>query len=174
MKGKNLLYINLVLFISLVIVTFIGTRFFVPTSEEALLKKAGPEAVKPIPIARALQSSYEGILKVRSEEEKGYPKTPPKDLKDVYNNYSEKDAGENIVEAWAKTNPQDKAKFMEGLDKEIKASREILSANPEDRKAKSLLVMSENLKALALTDFNYKMKGSFPKVKRKGETSLHD
>ena len=76
------------------------------------------------------------------------------DMQAVYRNYPETDVGDNTVIGWAKTSPQDKAKFTEGLDKEIVKIKESLIVSPNDKNAKSKLAISESLKKLIANNFN--------------------
>ncbi|MDD5422260.1 MAG: hypothetical protein PHT32_02400, partial [Candidatus Omnitrophica bacterium] len=52
--------------------------------------------------------------------------------------------------------PEDKKKFMDGLDNKIESCKEALKVNPYDKKSKNLLAMSESLKKLVSIEFNYK------------------
>ncbi len=79
------------------------------------------------------------------------------DIQAVYQNYPEKDVGDNPVIGWAKANPQDKAKLTEGVDKEIVKLKESLIVNPNDENTKSKLAISESLRKLIANNFNYKM-----------------
>jgi len=81
------------------------------------------------------------------------------DIQAVYRNYPEKDVGDNPVIGWAKVSLRDKAKFTEGVDKEIVKLKESLIVNPNDENAKSKLAISESLRKLIANNFDYKMLG---------------
>lgn len=97
---------------------------------------------------------------VQAVKEQKAPNISPdaaRNLNDVYTNFSKNDAGPDMVAAWARVKPEEKARFYEGVDKQIAESKNTLAANPSDKKAKHMLFIAETLKKLARDDFNYKI-----------------
>lgn len=97
------------------------------------------------------------IDKIRAQKE-ALPKGKVTDLASLYANYPKERTGENIIEAWTRISPEDKAKFTKGLTEEIEKSKEKIKINPDDSRARAKLLISENLRKLALNNFNYKFK----------------
>ncbi len=153
MKNKNLLFLNIALVIILIIVIrFIFVNFGSAPKQASLTRPEGAQKVAPLQ-AQAPETSLDiGKVKPQGPEiQAGGAQT----IEDVYKNYSTEDVGENMVAIWSKVNPEDKAKFMETMDKQIGQAKEALVANPDDRRAKSLLTISESLKKAAANNFNF-------------------
>jgi len=110
-----------------------------------------------LPKAKPAEQQIYDINKLMAQQQ-DEPKGPVTDLASVYADYPKERAGENMIEAWGKVSPGDKAKFTKGLAEEIERLKAALKTNPDDSKAKSRLVISENLKKLALNNFNIKFK----------------
>ncbi|MFH0763734.1 MAG: hypothetical protein V1927_01865 [Candidatus Omnitrophota bacterium] len=110
-----------------------------------------------LPKAKPDERQIYGINKIKTRQQDEY-KGDVKDLASLYENYPKEHAGENMMEAWARVSPEDKAEFMKGLGEEIEKSKEALKGSPDDSKARSKLIISENLKKLALNNFNYKFR----------------
>ncbi|MFA6079192.1 MAG: hypothetical protein WC779_05545 [Candidatus Omnitrophota bacterium] len=151
MKNKNLLYLNiafaviLIVLIRFVFVNFGSGQKQVPPAVDKGVQKAVPQAVGP-------ETSIDiGQVKPKDTEIKT---SNVQTIEDVYKNYSTEDVGENMVTIWSKVNPEDKAKFVETLDKQIDQAKAALVTNPGDRRAKSLLTISESLKKAAANNFN--------------------
>lgn len=102
------------------------------------------------------------IDKIRSGGRK-LTETELKDLADVYANYPAEDVGDNIITGWSKVDPKDKEKMIDGINKQIEAHRETLQRNPDDKRARNLLKISESIKNMALNNFNYKLEKQAPK-----------
>ena len=155
MNDKNLTYINAALAIGLIAIIAVMFKTMNHAKPPAA---AGAERIRGrVPAAKQEEPIYD-IGRIKGEEAKGGVKEPVKNLGDVYKNFSEDDAGGNMIDGWSKVDPKDKAKFMETLDSQIANSREMLKADPEDKKAKGVLFISEKLKELASTNFNYDVK----------------
>ena len=154
MKEKRLIYINLILVVILIgIISFsIKAVYFVPGKSAAKIIPA--KSVKAI--LAPVKPIYE-ISSIKPDETKAL-KTKPKDLSEVYGNFPESDVGDNMVEAWKKVSPKDKAEFVEGLDKKIATAKAVLANNPNDKKAKNILAMTESLKKMIANNFNYDSK----------------
>ena len=156
MEEKKLTYINFTMFIILIVVVFIIFRpiGFVPKKVE--IKTA---AVKPIvpQNAQSAEPAIYDIDKIKTKDQKTV-NVDAKDLAEVYANYPEEDVGSNIMKNWADADPKDKKDFMDGLDKQIDTHKETVKLEPENKKARNLLKMSETLKKLAQNNFNYKVK----------------
>jgi len=148
-KDKSLVYINIALFIALIFLVFaIKQSIFCPVKgAEPAFKAAMPQAVQK---EASPEPGYD-ISKIKSSGLSAGEQ--PKSLDDVYANFSKEDVGENVPLEWTKINPADKVKFTQGLDKEIAASKEILKSDPDNKKAKNLLAISEMMKKLAATGF---------------------
>lgn len=100
------------------------------------------------------------------EPSKVMPAGKPHDLKAVYGSYPESDVGKSVISEWQKISPADRQKIMEGFDAKIGQAKDALKVNPEDKKARSLLKISEKMKNLAASDFNISApdKGNAPEV----------
>lgn len=82
----------------------------------------------------------------------------PASLNDVYARYPMQDAGDNMTAAWSLVNPEDKKRLIQAVDKNISETREVLKADPENKKLRKKLLISETMKKLISTDFNYKFR----------------
>jgi hypothetical protein len=80
------------------------------------------------------------------------------DFKEMYEKCDKTNVGGNMVEAWRRVKPEDKAKLSEGFDKQIVLSQEALKADPQDKHAKNILYISETLKKMSSDGFNYKIR----------------
>lgn len=162
MKKNKLLYINFALFAGIIVMIIVG-RIVSPRPKERAAKE--PSILKQRGSLPESQEIIYDISRIKREEVKTVREA--KDLNEMYANFSKGDVGDNMVEAWAKVNPEDKAKFMGVLDKKIETSRALLKANPQDKKAKGMLFISESLKNMALNNFNYKIVESAAGAKEK-------
>ncbi len=84
------------------------------------------------------------------------PQITPRSLQEVYGNFSKADVGDNAMTEWAKVSAADKAKLVELMDKSIEKSKAMLTEDPDNKKARNILRVSEKMKKLIATDFNYK------------------
>ncbi len=102
----------------------------------------------------------------RSEEK-------PVSLPEVYVKYPKEDTGNNIVESWEKVSPEEKAKVNEQLDKKIEEAKEELRVKPDSKNAKHILFISETMKKLCKSNFDYRLLESVPEdeggLKKKGK-----
>jgi len=80
------------------------------------------------------------------------------DLEDMYKNCDKTNVGGNMVEEWRRVKPEDKAKISDGFDKQIIAAKDTLKTDPENKHAKNILYISEQLKKMSSDGFNYKLK----------------
>ncbi|MFA6141789.1 MAG: hypothetical protein WC738_00645 [Candidatus Omnitrophota bacterium] len=80
------------------------------------------------------------------------------DLESMYKKYPKERAGINMIEEWSKVKPEDKAEMAKGITGAIKESEEKLMENPDDKRAKSKLIISQMLQKLMASNFNYKIK----------------
>ena len=157
MGEKKLAYIPAALAIGLVAIIAVMSKTMNHAKPPVSTGAAAERIRGRVPAAKAEEPIYD-ISKIKGEEAKGGVKEPVKNLGDVYKNFSEDDAGGNMIDGWSKVDPKDRAKFMETLDSQIVNSREMLKANPEDKKTKGMLFISEKLKELASSNFNYDIK----------------
>lgn len=149
MDSKKLLYINIVLFLGLILILVIGRKTLVPQTAPK-----GP-AVKKQAVQGAAQVPTYDIDKLKTAGAK--VETEAGTLSEVYDKYPASDTGSDIVKEWSKVSEKDRAEFIQGIDDKISDARQALSLDPNDKKAKHLLKISEALKKLILSEFNYKV-----------------
>lgn len=153
---KKLAYINAALAIGLVAIIVVMFKTVNHAARSPVAMGAGAERIRGRVLAAKTEEPIYNMSKIKGEEDKGGDqKEPVKNLGDVYKNFSKADAGDNMMDGWSKVDPKDKAKFTETLDSQIANSREMLKADPEDKNAKGMLFISEKLKELASSNFNY-------------------
>ena len=117
--------------------------------------------------------SIEDIKKNMGFGEANISETKPVSLPEVYASHPREDTGNNIVEAWARVSPEEKAKVSEELDKQVEQAKEELKVNPDNKSAKHILFISETMKKLCKSNFDYKLLESVPGdeggLKKKGK-----
>ena len=152
MENKNLFRVNFILFIGLILVIALVQRGMKATSAvKGIGHLDSPKA------HAAVRQTFEA--KDAAAVRPAAPEGPPKSLKEMYQTLPKEDVGDNMFETWSAVSPENKAKFVETLDKQITESKELLKSNPEDEKAKSLLFISEALKRMAADNFDHAIKG---------------
>lgn len=158
MQNKKLIYINLALALGLIfiVVVILKTMHRAP-KESGAVRDIGAERVRKAAVRKMEGPGYD-ISAIKGEWARPAVSKVPKNLADVYKTFPEHDVGDSMMEGWSKVDPKEKAKFMETLDGEIAASNGILKTSPEDKKARHMLFISETLKRLASSDFNYEIK----------------
>ncbi|MBN2453276.1 MAG: hypothetical protein JXB40_03330 [Candidatus Omnitrophica bacterium] len=110
------------------------------------------------PVVQAPKDVAQEASVYRLEDQKALSdQTPSKNLNEVFEKYPRSDAGENMVAQWAAVSAADKAKLAGLLDKSIDDSKAALANNPENKRAKKLLKISEGLKKMASNNFDYKL-----------------
>jgi|GEM_PF-1972264 len=148
MKNKFIIYSIGVALIALIIVIIAVT---IP-----LLQRPKIELPKTSPIVRE-----KPVSKTIYDIDKIKGPAPAQGLESslgqVYQNYSDEDVGRNMSEGWARVKPEDKKKLMEDLDKNISESKRALEEDPKNKDAKHKLFISETLKKLAASGFNYNL-----------------
>lgn len=149
MKSKKLEYINWILFISLIVIIVIGGKFMKGASPRIQKEPAASAQPEVKPHTGAMREPIYEIEKLRTANVK------PRNMDEVYKAFPKEAAGDNMIATWDKVNPEDKKKFSDTIDKEIKTAKERLAANPGDREAKAKLFISDTLKKLAANGFNY-------------------
>lgn len=153
MKKNDLKLINLIVSIVLIAVVFYIVRPLMRSSDKVQINKVSA------PIAMSGSEDEEKTLydidKIRPEKPKAQ-NVNAEDLATVYANYPKEDVGDNMSETWSKVNPEEKTKLLQGVDTKISEAREKLKLDPNDKKAKAMLAISESLKNMAANDFNYK------------------
>ena len=156
MNNRQIWYIFGALLVGFIILVIASQIVLRPASMGASVKPVGlPEATGPATEEPAPAIHDINAMKQPIAQESA-------DLKGVYANFPKSDVGGNMVEGWAKVKPEDKAKFVEELDKRISESNERLATNPDDKNAQHSLFISETLKNLAKNDFNYKLEKPAP------------
>jgi len=81
----------------------------------------------------------------------------PRSLSEACERFPAADVGKDPAKGWSRVSPEDKAKLVKSMDASIEHAKETLKINPDDKKARHLLFVSETIKDLALHDFNYAM-----------------
>lgn len=150
MDAKNIKYINMALGIAvlLALILLFRTISYMVPREKALSGVTAPAQG---------HRAVEGPAAIETRKTPSISPDAARSLGDVYANFPRTDTGSNMVEAWAKVKPEEKAKFNEGVDKEIAGAKEALASDPADKKAKHMLFIAETMKKLAADDFNYKI-----------------
>lgn len=148
MNGKNFKYINIALTVAIVaalaLLARTTARFIFPAPRVETTSQPTARQVMPMEI----EQTTKAVSPAPSPEN-------IRDLKDVYANYTKEDAGSNMIEAWSRVKAEDKAKYIEGVDKQIAESKGVLAANPSDKRAKHMLFIAETMRKLAENNFNY-------------------
>lgn len=156
-KGRSIFYINIALAIALVVILIIMLKPLFLASKTGNVGGIQPKNLAAIP-----QQPAEPVYDIdKIKKDMGQPEQTERefsDFKEMYANCNKANVGGNMVEAWSKVKPEDKARLSEGFDKQIASAHEALKANPEDKRAKHLLYISETLKKMAADGFNYKFK----------------
>lgn len=156
-KDKSIFYINVALTVSvLFILVFIARSLFISSTKDVvagLRQDNLPVASKSVP-----ESVYDIDKVKKSIPAPANGNAQYSDLEEMYKNCDKTDVGGNMVEAWRRVKPEDKAKLSDGFDKQITISRETLKVNPDDKHAKNILYISEALKKMSGQGFNYSLK----------------
>lgn len=154
-KENSVFYINLILAIILLLIVSLFVKSW-------FAKKIKVEETAPAKASmqrpQGAQPTVYDIDKIKHDGQKG-PEKMPSDFAEMYANSKKSDVGDNMVEAWRKVSPEEKAKLSAGLDAEIKKSQEILKSEPENKHARNIMRISQILKNMTNEDFNYKFKG---------------
>jgi len=157
-KGRSIFYLNIALAVALLVILIIILKPLFFVSKESNVGEVQPKNLFAVP-AKPAESAVYDIDKIKKAA--GWPKEAERefsDFKEMYENSNKWDAGGNMVEAWSRVKPEDKARLTEGFDREIASAQETLKVNPENKHAKNLLYISETLKKMAADGFNYKFK----------------
>ncbi|MDD5681612.1 MAG: hypothetical protein PHI59_10295 [Candidatus Omnitrophica bacterium] len=143
------------------VIIFFGVRSSSIQSQPPVVSKA-VAGIEPTVSEQIPTPSIEEVSGRPQTGEKKGPEKPPATLSEVYTHYPQADAGNNIVEAWARVKPEEKERVLEQLDQQIAQAHEALKANPVDKKAKHVLFISENLKKMCKANFNMSLLQSVP------------
>lgn len=164
MKSKDLFYINIALFVGLILLVVVLFKTYAPAPSETIkdIQPVKPPVIQPA--AKSEPVSYD-INKVKGSQHAG-PTKEPTSLKEMYEGASQEDAGENIIEKWKMLKSEDKARFKDSLAEKIEKYKNILKSNPGDQAAKESLYIVETLKKLADNDFNVDFKEASAKEKK--------
>lgn len=150
-KRKRSPYIDIVLAVSFTLIAIAVIKGWYQDRSAATRAVLPPQVSETVP-EPAKPDAY-SLEKIRSASMPGAP-AEAANIKEVYEKFPKSDVGGDMIGAWARIKPEEKAKIHEALKKEIEASKETLRQNPEDKKTKNLLYIAETLKALAAKDFN--------------------
>lgn len=148
MGDKGLKYLNIALILAIVA----GMTLLIKTTSRFFVPMPQAKAVSQVPAGQAVAPV---VVKTTDAAEAVIPPENIRDLKDVYANYPKEDAGSNMIEAWARVKPEDKAKYIEGVDKQIEEAKGMLAADPSNKKAKHMLFIAETMRKLTENNFNY-------------------
>ena len=150
-KEKNLLVINVILLIVLTAIIVFLYRVWRLTPPAT-----GKKAVSALPApVRPHMDEIPAYAPEGGEAAMPQAEILPKNVEDIYANFPAEDVGVNIMKSWSEVRPEDKVKLTEGLDKRIASCRDELAIDPDNRKARQMLAISESLKKLVSNDFNY-------------------
>lgn len=156
-KDRSVIYINVALAISIVmIIVFMVRSFSMPTSKVAIvdLKKAGaPQVSGNAPAVIYDIDKVKASLPGSAKSNKEYS-----DFEEMYKDCDKTNVGGNMVEAWRRVRPEDKARVSDGFNKQIATSKEKLKSDPKDKHAKNILYISEALQKMSGEGFNYNLK----------------
>ncbi len=143
-RDSTSLFINIGLAVALITLVLVMARDIRSLGRKEL-------AARPVVMAPATEAPPQAYALPR-EVPSASPEAP-KSLSDVYSRYPASDVGENAVEKWKQISPEDKSKLAGLMDKTIENSKAALEANPNDKKAKKLLHISEILKRQIMSDY---------------------
>lgn len=155
-KDNSIIYINIALAVSVVFVLiFVMKSFFVVSNKNI---PEGPVQNNTPMVSRGGSESVYDIDKVKKNVSAAGSNIKYSDFEDMYKNCDRTDVGGNMVQAWSRVKPEDKAKLSDGFDKQIVAAEETLKTEPANKHAKNLLYISKQLKKMSVEGFNYKLK----------------
>jgi len=167
--------IQIILGVVITILVFLQVRsifFHKPKQAPAPVAEIAPQSEPEVPETPSV-ISIEDFKNRPSFEETNKPEEKPASLSAIYTNHPKEDTGNNIVESWAKVNPEEKAKVNEQLDKQAEQAKEELKTNPDSKNAKHMLFIAETMKKLCKSNFDYKLLESVPEdeggLKKKGK-----
>jgi hypothetical protein len=168
---KVLIFINIVLVIGLVLLMVIVRQ----TARKVSVKElpSTSQAAIPRKITPSVTIPQRGVYDINAAKTRvsGAGKEMT-DLAEVYQTFPREDAGDNITANWARMKPEDKARFKEEFDKNILQAKETLKTNPQDRRAKALLIIASSLRNMADNDFNMKLNSQNSATKEKEKVEL--
>jgi hypothetical protein len=156
-RPEKIFYINIALAAALAVILIIMLRpvFFVPKMDKGSQDKPARVLVGPEKVS---ETAYD-INKVKAVSAADVNAGREfSDFKDMYENAPPHTAGGNMVRSWSGVKPKEKERLLEGFDKEIVTAQEKLKEDPADKHAKNMLYISQTLKEMARSGFNYKFK----------------
>jgi hypothetical protein len=172
MQNKQL---NIIFGVLITILVFLQARSMVsPKSKQspAATAEIVPQPEQTAPEEPAVLS-IEDIRNRPNFEEMNKTESKPASLSEIYVAHPKEDTGNNIVESWARVNPEEKAKVSEELDKQVEQAKEELKVNPDNKSAKHMLFIAETMKKLCKSNFDYRLLESVPEdeggLKKKGK-----
>lgn len=156
-KDSSVFYINIALAISITLVLIFMIRPLFISSDK---NTAAPSRQSNTPIiSRGQPEPVYDIDKIKRNI--GGPagdNAEYSDFEEMYKKDDKTDVGGNMVEAWRRVGQLDKARLSEGFDKQITESQETLKKDPENKHARNILYISEQLKKMSSDGFNCKLK----------------
>ena len=157
-NGKNSnFYINMILAVSIAVILIVIVRPFFLSTDRGV-STGIKERAAPV-VSTAVSESVYDIDKVKqSIPQSGGVNAGYSDLNEMYEKSDKTNVGGNMVEAWKRVRPEDKAKLSGGFDQQIVKAQEALKEDPEDKHARNLLYISEALKKMSSEGFNCKLK----------------
>ena len=149
---KKLVALNLILLAFLLAMIVFSKLLFKP-----IMKPAGPQG-----------GATAGFLPRGSEEvvihdmgagsKKEYDSIPSGEAGGAHGKTAAPEAAHDMPGEWAMLPQDEKEEFLKGLDAGMERAKDALAVNPQDRNARALLVISENLKSLASKNFKIQIK----------------
>lgn len=157
LKDNRTLYINTALVIAIILVLIFMTRFLFVSGN-----KNAPASLKqnnrPVISQDPSEFVYDIDKVKRAISGPAGDNAEYSDLEEMYKNSDKTDVGGNMVEAWRRVKPEDRARLSDGFDKQIAAAQETLKKDSGNKHAKNLLYISGQLKKMSSDGFNYKLK----------------
>jgi len=152
--------------IAAIVAVFICLAIILPLRRPQILLKEQRSgivtgAASAAPLKESIAPSIEDVNS-RLNEGMKFPQKEPTSLAQVYSQYPAEDTGNNMVASWARVSPQEKIKAIEQLDQQITEAKETLTVNPANKKAKHVLFISETLKKMCKSDFDFSLLETVP------------
>mgnify|MGYP001572899490 CR=1 FL=1 len=156
-KDTGISYINISLGISVVLLLIVMLRpIFVSSNKSVPVDLKRNNA--PVVSERPSESAYDIDKVKRNISWPAGDNAEYSDLEEMYKNCDKTNVGGNMVEAWRRVKPEDKARLSEGFDKQIAVAQETLKADPKDKHAKNILYIAEAIKKMSAEGFNHNLK----------------
>lgn len=160
MKQKDLYIVVAVIVVSIflaIILSQLWAKMLLKNQQSSAAAGTAPIALTKEFIAPSIER-----MNGRLGETMKSPQKNPAYLAQVYSQYPEEGTGNNMVALWAKISPKEKTKAIEQLDQQITEANKTVNANPADKKAKHMLFVSETLKKMCKSNFDFNLLETIP------------